>query len=468
MDISANLRNQYNKAVKNDGKIDAKEFESLKKEILSDKVVDKAEKDFLSEKISEGNFDKGAIPAVTELFSDKYKDENQSLKDIFEISLGNDGKIDSKELEFIKKELFADNKISPSEKDFLTDKLSEGKFKKETVQTVISFISDEDDEKIIASQDNSESDKTETQTQTKPEENKEKTNTPETKEQKAEEKKDELKAESKPEEKKDDPNKGKIDHKMSIRGGINSTTVSDGWSQYGKEQTATKVEGAFEGEINYSKGKLKINNKLLLEYGNIATKDGKSTTKDNQELTSEFTYQVLKKDDLSIEIPYGKLYTKGPLTELGNRKFRESTGVKMVYDNKELKGKYSLNLGGGLQQTHDPEKQAWNSQPGLELLFEAKQRLGFLSKTYSEISKTSEDNYDFFDKVELNGGVNMFVPLDHGFKSSTMDITVDAGAKLYLNKTESVWLGASKQWRHGGQENSSWESRFVTDIGFKF
>lgn len=437
MDISDKLRSIYNKALENDSKVDKTEFELIKSNILEDNNINENEREFLKDILSSGKLDKGAALECINLFSQEPQDKLGKVKDFFEIAISNDGKVDSKEFYFFKKELLSDNTISDEERNFIIEKLSEGKFDKDTLVEISEILKQEN--------------KTE-----KPKE-----------EVKVEEPK---KEEVKKEEPKKQEDKASLEHKISIRGGFNTITVSDGWSQYNSsEKSATRLDGTLEGELNYKNGKHRLNNKVLVEYGTVTTKnEGKKVAKDNQELTSEYTYQVHKNNNFSVELPFVKLFTRGPMTELGNRSFRESTGIKLVYDNKELKNKYSLNLGGGLQQVHDPKLNEWQNKPGLEVVAEGKQRLNFLKDNYMKISNTNQDNLDFLDRIELTGKANVFAPINEGLKTSNMDITLETGAKLFLNKSESVWLGASKQWRYGGKPDSSWEHRVVTDIGFKF
>ena len=436
MNISDNLKKTYESSLNNSGKIDSKGFEKIKSEVLNDNQISVEERSFLQDKLAEGKFDKGVVPAVLELFSEKFSDKNQMTNELFGILTRDDNKVDNREWPFLKKELLSDSKIDDSEKSFLTEKLAEGNFTVDIVPEVIKAIG---------------SAKEEAKPETKSNENKP--------------------TESKPPEKKPEKEeeKSKWEHKLAVRGGFSSTNTSENWSQYGQEKTSTKFEGAFEGELNYVNDKHRVNNKLLVEYGKVVVKDGESTiSRDNQTFSSEYTYQIVKKDKLSVEIPYVRLFTQGPMTELGNRSFRESSGLKVVYDNPDIKGKYSVHLGGGVQETHNKEAKKWDISPGVELIVEAKQRLGFISKPYAEMSQTSQDNVDFLDKLELNASANIFAPLKDGFSSSTMDVTVNTGAKLFINKSESVWLGAGHQLRFGGKETSSWESRLVTDIGFKF
>src|SRR5690606_33091580 len=102
---------------------DGKEFEGIKNEILKDNTLDKSEKDFLTDVLSKQQLDKGVMPAVTELFSEKYQEKESPLKDLFELSESNDGKVDTKEFNLIKKEILTDTKLDKYETEFLYEKL---------------------------------------------------------------------------------------------------------------------------------------------------------------------------------------------------------------------------------------------------------------------------------------------------------------------------------------------------------
>ena len=63
-----------------------------------------------------------------------------------------------------------------------------------------------------------------------------------------------------------------------------------------------------DGELNYKTGKHKWSNKFLVEYGNIWLKGGeRAISKDNSELTTEYSYTAIKNGNFSIEVPFLKL-----------------------------------------------------------------------------------------------------------------------------------------------------------------
>lgn len=360
---------------------------------------------------------------------------SSQLQTLYTEALKNDNKIDTTEFEGIKKEILADKKLDDVEKNFLIDKMSLGQFDRGAIPQVASLIANPPGAEVKGAE-------------AKPEEAKP---TP-------------------PEEPKAEEKKSPWSKEFAIQGHANRTIVTDGWNgQYGNEVSATKIEGSVNVKVNYDGEKMAWRNTLLLEYGNAFVEgEDRAVTKNNLEFTTEVGKKLYEKGDakegkVSVEIPYLALYTKGPITEIDGRKFRESTGARVAYE-KEGLGKYSLKAGVGVQHQHNIETKAWDHTPGIELVAEATQEFSFLEKP---LGMDPEDD-SFLDRLEGNASVNAFNQVRGGVSISNTDVTIRTGLKYYITDKKNVWVGATKQWQYGGQEESTWESRTSFDLGFKF
>lgn len=257
----------------------------------------------------------------------------------------------------------------------------------------------------------------------------------------------------------------------TVQGNANYTSVSDGWNgQYGSEKTAIKIEGSLQTDVNYEEGKTSWKNRLLVEYGNtfVKNEDQTAISRNNLEFTSEAAHKIGEQGNVKIEVPYVSLYTKGPLTEMDGRKFRETTGAKVTYTTDDKQGEYSVKVGAGLQQTHDPASKSWNNEVGVEMVVEAKQTLGFMKAPIVSATGIKSENVAFLDRLEGRAQVNAFNPLQNGANIANTDVGVRVSARYYVNDKKSVWVGATQQWQYGGKETSTWEQKFSADLGFKF
>ncbi len=223
-------------------------------------------------------------------------------------------------------------------------------------------------------------------------------------------------------------------------------------------------------DLNYEEGKTSWKNRLLVEYGNTFVKDEDQTSisRNNLEFTSEAAHKIGEQGNVKIEVPYVSLYTKGPLTEIDGRKFRETTGAKVTYTTDDKQGEYSVKVGAGLQQTHDPASKRWNNEVGVEMVVEAKQTLGFMKAPIVSATGLKSENVAFLDRLEGRAQVNAFNPLQNGTDIANTDIGIRVSARYYVNEAKSVWVGATQQWQYGGKETSTWEEKFSADLGFKF
>lgn len=373
--------------------------------------------------------------------------ETSPIRQQIQIALQNDQKIDAAEFETLKKTIETDKKVDSAEVEPLMDALTQNQFTKSALPAVISFL---------AQQQNS--------TEPEAEAPAAEASQPEAKPEAAEpEAKSE--AETQAEE-------SRWKKSFAVQGSFNHTSVSDGWNgQYGSEKTATKIEGSVQADVKYDGERMTWSNRVLVEYGNTFVKGEQDTeravSRDNLEVTSEAGYKLEEKGHYRIEIPYASVYTKGPLTTLDGRKFRETTGAKITYTPNET-GEYSVKVGAGFQQTHDPATDSWNNEFGVEVVAEAKQSMGFMKAPIVSALGTKEENVTFLDRFEANAQVNAFNPLQNGMALSNTDVGIKVGARYYLSDKKNIWVGVGKQWEYGGQEDSSWESKFTADAGFKF
>lgn len=381
--------------------------------------------------------------------------ETSPIRQMLQQALSNDQKIDKSEFEAIKAKIQEDKKVKPEELAPLVDALTQSQLAEGVVTQAIHFIA-------------------ENQQAEKPEETKQTTESGQAGDAKpataaqAETGSATEKAESKetPEE------KSPWKTTYAIQGSFNHTSVSDGWTgQYGSEQSATRVEGSFQVDANYDKDRVTWNNRVLVEYGNTFVKGEeeheRAVSRNNLEATSEAGYKIEEKDNYTIEIPYASLYTKGPLDRIDGRKFRETTGAKITYTPNEH-GAYSLKVGAGFQQTHDPNTQAFNNEFGVEVVAEAKQSFGFMTAPVVKATGAEAEDLAFLNRFEANAQVNAFNPLQDGFDVGNTDIGIRTGIRYYLNDAKSIWMGLGHQWEYGGKEGSTWERKFTADAGFKF
>jgi hypothetical protein len=365
----------------------------------------------------------------------------QPLKQLMAQALTNDQKISASEFTAIKTEILKDQQHSPAENQVLIDALTLNQFDAKVVPSVIAFVAehlpDEDSE-------------------------------PKTAEQKAPEPTP-VAIDKVPEQKIEKAQAWKKEY--TIQGNFNHTSVSSGWTgQYGTEKTSTRVEGSFQAQLNYEEGRTSWKNRVLAEYGNNWVKGEEQTTvsRNNLEITSEAAYKVGEQGNLKIEIPYVSLYTKGPITEMAGRKFRETTGAKLTYTTDDKQGEYSAKVGVGVQQTNDIASGQWNNEIGAEMVLEAKQTLSFMKAPIIQATGIKAENVTFLDRLEVSGQVNAFNPMQNGVDLKNTDVGVRVSGRYYINEKKSIWVGGTQQYQYGGRENSTWEQKFSGDLGFKF
>lgn len=359
--------------------------------------------------------------------------EVQALKQIVFQALQNDQTIDAAEFGSIKTEILKDQQITPEENQILMDTLTQGQFESSTVPAVIHFIS-----QGLQPQNAAEVNKNST--------HKNPTGTSATQQ---------------------SPWK----KEYSLQGNLNHTAVSAGWTgQYGNEKTATKVEGSFQAQVDYEAGRSSWKNRLLLEYGNTFVKGEQQrvVSRNNLELSSEAAYKIGEQGNVKVEIPYISLYTKGPLTEIDGRKFRETTGAKITYTTDDKQGQYSIKVGAGIQQSHEPASKNWKNEAGLEVVVEAKQNLGFMKAPIVKATGLKSENVTFLDRLEAQAQVNAFNPMHNGVALEKTDVGIRVSGRYYINDNKSIWVGATQQFQYGGKESSTWERKFSADLGFKF
>jgi len=372
--------------------------------------------------------------------------ETSPIRQMIQQSLKNDQQIDRAEFQAIKQAIQADGVIESAELAPLLDALTQNQVEQGTVIEVIQFIA----------QNQSAESKTPVSTAT--------TELPPS---------PPAKSESNPKQpaatQAAEVSPWKTEY--AIQGSFNHTSVSAGWNgQYGSETTATRIEGSFQTDMNYAKDKVAWKNRALVEYGNTFVKGGdqsRSVSRNNLELTSEAAYKVDEKGAFKIEIPYATLYTKGPLTELDGRKFRETSGAKVTFKPDD-QTQYSVKVGAGFQQTHDPASRSWQNELGVEMVVEGKQSMGFMKAPVISATGIKEGNVAFLDRLEANVQVNAFNPLQNGMAISNTDIGIRLGARYYLTESKNIWMGVGKQWEYGGKEDSTWENKFTADAGIKF
>lgn len=358
--------------------------------------------------------------------------ETSPIRQLVQQALQNDQRVDLSEFEKIRQTIESDQQVSPDELQSLTDCLVHNQFDSQAIPAVIGFIAKHQTAPSVKPADPA----------SKPE----------------------AKPETKPE-----PPKSPWTKAYVVQGNFNHTSVSKGWTgQYGTEKSSTKLEGSFQTDINYEQGKKSWKNRLLVEYGNtfVRGEDQTAITRNNLEFTSEAGHTLTQNGNIKIEVPFATLYTKGPLTEIDGRKFRETTGAKITYTPEQ--GEYSLKVGAGFQQTQDPALAAWKNEFGVEAVAEAKQSLGFMKAPLVKATGIKSDSLGALDRVEAQAQVNAFNPLQGGFAISNTDIGVKLGGRYYLTDKKNVWLGVSQQYQYGGKADSTWEQKFSADAGFKF
>lgn len=372
--------------------------------------------------------------------------ETSPIRQLVQQALQNDQRVDPTEFDKIRQSVESAGKAAPEDIQLLTDCLVHNQIDAKAIPAAIGLLA---------------------KYQSKPG----KSDTPAAAQPGAKpEVKPDAKAEAKPEEKKPEPPKSPWTKTYTVQGNFNHTSVSSGWNgQYGAEKTATKIEGSFQTEVNYQADRRSWKNKLLVEYGNTFVKGDEKTaiTRNNLEFTSEAGRTLEQHGAIKIEIPYATLYTKGPLTEIDGRKFRETTGAKISFKPSD-QSEYSLKVGAGFQQVNDPAKKNWNNEFGVEAVIEAKQSLGFMKAPLVKATGIKSESLGVLDRVEGQAQVNAFNPLQNGFAVSNTDIGIKLGGRYYLTDKKNVWFGVGQEYQYGGKADSTWERKFSADAGFKF
>jgi hypothetical protein len=369
-------------------------------------------------------------------------------------ALANDQKIDAKEWTLVQADILQDGKISSQESQMVTDALTRGQFDQDVVPSVISWIAEalKAPAAVLTGGPAVPTGDSSPTAAAQPAAPKATVAAP-------------VAQAVEPAKVSTSPWKTEY----AIQGNLNHTSVSSGWEgQYGQEKTATKIEGSFQADVNYDGKRNTWKNRLRVEYGNtfVDGEEKRAVSRNNLELTSELGHKLIEKDKIKIEVPYASIYTQGPLTELEGRKFRETTGAKITYTDEKI-GEYSVKVGAGFQQQHAAAT-GWSNEAGVEMVIEGKQRLSFMKKPVAAMVGTKEENVAFLDRLEGQVQVNAFNPLQNGISAANTDLTVRVSGRYYINDTKSVWVGATQQWEYGGKADSTMESKFSADLGFKF
>lgn len=363
--------------------------------------------------------------------------ETSPVRQLVQHALQNDQRVDKAEFDQIRQQIETSGKATSEDVQILTDCLVHNQIDAPAIPAVIGFLAKQQETSADAG--------------TSPA-------------------KPAAKPESKPAAKPAETPKNPWQTTYSVQGNFNHTSVSSGWTgQYGTEKTATRIEGSFQTDVNYQQGRQNWKNRLLVEYGNTFVKgdEQRAITRNNLEFTSEAGRTIEEHGAIKIEIPYATLYTKGPLTEIDGRKFRETTGAKITYA-PNPQAAYSLKIGAGMQQTQQPDTGTWNNEFGVEAVAEAKQSLSFMKAPIVRATGVKGESLGVLERVEGTAQVNAFNPLQNGFAVSNTDIGIKLGGRYYLTDKKNVWLGVGQEYQYGGKVDSTWERKFSADAGFKF
>lgn len=347
-------------------------------------------------------------------------------------------KIDSAGFSEIKKEILSDGKITKAEHDFIVDVVENCEFKKGVAKEAISFL-EENPVKNETSSQATTGTKTESTTPatTKTEESKP-----------AETKTDEV-----PVDKDGYPIDWKSDRTLS--GGFNFASGTNG----GETRGNLKYEGSFQKAHN------KIDFNIFGDYGKSTTIDSttgsKQTNISGNELNFDTTYSYLmKKEDNAFNYaPYVKFETKGKITDMQDRSYRESSGLEIIYANESQQSDYNLKFGFASEQKFDVTNSQWDRENGGELIFTGKQGLGFVSPETKWLSR-----------VELSGNLNAtrLTSLDG---NSGTNGTAYLGARYYVTDDKNTFVEVGKKYELtagvNGEPNKI-NNALMFNLGFKY
>lgn len=337
-------------------------------------------------------------------------------------------KIDSAGLSELKKEILSDGKFTKDEHDFIVDVIENCEFKKGVAKEAISFleenqVKDETSSKVT--------------TETKPESTT--TATPKT--------------EEVPLDKDGYPIDWKSDRTLS--GGFNFASGTNG----GETRGNLKYEGSFQKAHN------KVDFNIFGDYGKSTTIDSTTGEKQNtisgNELNFDTTYSYLmKKEDNAFNYaPYVKFETKGKITDLQDRTYRESSGLEIIYTNESQQSEYNLKFGFASAQKFDATNSQWDRENGGELVFSGKQGLGFVSPEIKWLSR-----------VELSGTLNAtrLTSLDG---NSGTNGTAYLGARYYVTDDKNTFVEVGKKYELtagvNGEPNKI-NNALMFNLGFKY
>lgn len=351
-----------------------------------------------------------------------------------------DKKIDSAGLQALKKEILADGKITKAEHDFIVDVIDNGEFKKGVAKEAISFLEENPVKEVVKPEVKvsdpkpvSPSETTETQA-----------DKPSTEEPKAEEVK--LDQEGNPVDWKKD---------STLTGGFNFTSGNNG----GETRGNLKYEGAFQKSRN------KIDYSIFADYGkstNIDSATGsKQTNISGNELSFNTTYSYLmKKEEAAFNYaPYIKFETKGKITDLKERSYRESSGIEIMYANEKAQSNFDLKIGFATEQKFDITNSNLDREAGGELVFTGKQGLGFL-----------DEKNKWLNRTELSGTLNAtrLTSLDG---NTGTNFSAYLGTRVYITEDKNTFMEVGKKFESTAGTNGSPNSinnTTMVNFGFKY
>lgn len=351
-------------------------------------------------------------------------------------------KIDSAGFNEIKKEILSDGKVTKAEHDFIVDVISNEELKKGVAKEAISFleenpVKDETSSKVV----------TETKTELTT------TATTKTEESKPEPATTEAKPDEVPVDKDGYPIDWKSDRTLS--GGFNFASGTNG----GETRGNLTYAGSFQKSHN------KIDFNIFGDYGKSTTID--STTGEKQTNVSgnafnfdtTYSYLMKKEDNAFNYAPYVKFETKGKITDMQDRSYRESSGLEIIYVNESKQSDYNLKFGFATEQKFDATSSQWDRETGGELVFTGKQGLGFVSPEIKWLSR-----------VELSGTVNATRLTSLDGHSGTNG-TAYLGARYYVTDDKNTFVEAGKKYELtagvNGEPNKI-NSALMFNLGFKY
>lgn len=350
-----------------------------------------------------------------------------------------DKKIDSAGLQALKKEILADGKVTKAEHDFIVDVIDNGELKKGVAKEAISFL----EENPVKEEAKPEVTVTEAKPVGTPNSAEKPTETPT--------------SETKPEEIKLDKEGNPVDWKSdrTLTGGFNLTSGTNG----GETRGNLKYEGTLQKSHN------KIDFSIFGDYGKSSTID--STTGSTQNaisgdelsINTTYSYLIKKEENAFNYAPYIKFETKGKITDLQDRSYRESSGVEIMYTNEKKQSDYDLKFGFATAQKFDVASNTMDKETGGELVFTGKQGLGFLN-----------DKSKWLNRTELSGNFNAtrLTSLDG---NAGTNFSAYLGARIYMTEDKNTFFEIGKKFEStagaGGDPNTINNTTMV-NVGFKY